>query len=104
MLDLRKEAWQKTVLTRFVTQVFPLVERELNYWKKFLNTCPEGELKKQAFAGIRHKRFHCQGGSIYALYSPEKLKTLVEIIVAVQTISDYLDNLCDRVECGAEEA
>ena len=28
---------------------------------------------------------------------------LVSFIVALQTISDYLDNLCDRVE-GADEA
>lgn len=104
MLDLRKEAWQTTVLTRFVAQIFPLVERELTGWKKFLNKCPEGELKKQAAASIRHKRFHCQGGSFFALYFPEKLKPLVEIIVAVQTISDYLDNLCDRVPCGDEAA
>lgn len=104
MINLKKEAWQLHILTRFVTGVFPLVDRELGGWKNYLDSCPEGELKKQALASIRDKRFHCQGGSIYALYSPEKSKVLIPAIVALQTISDYLDNLCDRVDCGEEEA
>ncbi len=104
MINLKKEAQQLHTLTRFVTGVFPLVDRELGEWKKYLASCPEGELKNQALASIRDKRFHCQGGSIYALYTPEKIKVLVSSIVALQTISDYLDNLCDRVSCGQEEA
>ncbi|UNC93964.1 tetraprenyl-beta-curcumene synthase family protein [Candidatus Contubernalis alkalaceticus] len=103
-VNLKKEAWQLNILTRFVTRVFPQVDRELLGWKKYLNACPPGELKNQALASIRDKRFHCQGGSIYALYIPEKSKDLVPAIVALQTISDYLDNLCDRVECGEEKA
>ncbi len=38
------------------------------------------------------------GGSVFALLNPSKTKALVKAIVAIQTISDYLDNLCDRVE------
>ena len=104
MIDLKKEAWQLHTLTRFVTGVFPLVDKELGVWKSYLASCPEGELKNQALASIRDKRFHCQGGSIYALYTPEKSKVLIPAIVALQTISDYLDNLCDRVDCGEEAA
>ncbi len=104
MHKLKKDAWQVNILTRFVTQVFPLVEQELGGWKKFLYSSPQGELKNQALASIKHKRFHCQGGSIYALYCPEKMKPLVTIIVALQTISDYLDNLCDRIGFEEEEA
>ncbi|MDO9573483.1 MAG: tetraprenyl-beta-curcumene synthase family protein [Candidatus Contubernalis sp.] len=103
-VKLKKETWQLNILARFVTRVFPLVDRELTGWKKYLNSCDSGELKNQALASIRDKRFHCQGGSIYALYIPEKSKDLVPAIVALQTISDYLDNLCDRVDCGQEEA
>ncbi|RQD76102.1 MAG: tetraprenyl-beta-curcumene synthase family protein [Candidatus Syntrophonatronum acetioxidans] len=104
MLDLKKGAWQLNTLTRFVTRVFPLVDRELNKWKEYLETCPGGELKEQALASIRDKRFHCQGGSIFALYQPSLMEPLVSTIVAVQTISDYLDNLCDRAGCQEERA
>jgi len=104
MLDIKKGAWQLNTLTRFVTRVFPLVDRELNKWKKYLESCPPGELKEQALASIRDKRFHCQGGSIFALYQPSLMEPLVSTIVAVQTISDYLDNLCDRAGCQEERA
>lgn len=90
------------LLIPYVTRVFPRVEKELGQWKDFLRSCPGGELKKQALASMRHKRFHCQGGSFYALYNPGDLEALVPLIVALQTISDYLDNLCDRA-AGKEE-
>ncbi len=104
MHKLKKDARQVNMLARFVTRVFPLVEQELGEWKNYLYSSPPGELIDQALASIKHKRFHCQGGSIYALYCPEKIKPLVSVIVALQTISDYLDNLCDRVGYEEEEA
>ena len=56
------------------------------------------QLLQQASASLSRKRFHAQGGSFYALYNfnPRYYKKLVSLIVALQTISDYLDNLCDR--------
>lgn len=60
------------------------------------NSIPDQELKKQALASIEHKTFHCEGGSILALLSGEHIGEAVKFIVAYQTISDYLDNLCDR--------
>lgn len=54
------------------------------------------ELKAQATASIRDKTFHCEGGGILALLSGSQKQKCVEFIIAYQTISDYLDNLCDR--------
>ena len=47
--------------------------------------------------GIRDKEFHCLGGSVYAPRTGGQRKDDgLRLIVAFQTISDYLDNLCDR--------
>ena len=57
---------------------------------------PNPELRKQALASIEHKTFHCEGGAIMALMANEHYQEAIRFIVAYQTISDYLDNLCDR--------
>ena len=77
-------------------KVFPLVYQELDYWKKRAEAIPDLELRKQALASIDTKTFHCEGGSILALLAQENMEESIKFIVAYQTISDYLDNLCDR--------
>jgi tetraprenyl-beta-curcumene synthase len=41
------------------------------------------------------KRFHCEGGAAYAALIRRRAP-LLSAIVALQTISDYLDTVCDR--------
>lgn len=55
-------------------------------------------------ASIKLKKFHCQGGSVYSLYPGSNTERMLELVVALQTISDYLDNLCDRTEVKEERA
>lgn len=86
------------LVTRFVTRVFPLVDQELDRWRGHISEAEDRELSAQGLASIRTKRFHCQGGSIYAL-AGQAGQELISFIVALQTISDYLDNLCDRSGC-----
>jgi len=57
---------------------------------------PDAELKKQAVDSLVLKEFHCQGGAVYAAANLPQRHVLIPLIVAFQTISDYLDNLCDR--------
>lgn len=78
-------------------QVLPNVHDSLEMWKHKAQSIPNVELKEQALASITSKQFHCEGGSIYALLSQQKKQqSVLKFIVAYQTISDYLDNLCDR--------
>ena len=85
------------MLMRAVFQkIFPMVDKELRRWERKAENIPDSELRKQAIASIRAKRFHCQGGSVYSLLAGKQRKEAVRFIVAYQTISDYLDNLCDR--------
>ncbi|UFU01403.1 tetraprenyl-beta-curcumene synthase family protein [Radiobacillus kanasensis] len=76
--------------------IFPVVDKELQYWNERAQKIPNKELSHQAQASIASKRFHCQGGAVFSMLAGPKWKEAITFIVAYQTISDYLDNLCDR--------
>lgn len=92
------------LISLFVSRSFPAVKRELALWRSYAGQHGEGELSRQALASIDHKSFHCLGGSIYSLYPGVPSQRLIRLIVALQTISDYLDNLCDRAGITDEQA
>ncbi len=86
------------MLARFATRVFPGVEKELKAWQRAVQNAEDPLLREQGLASIKKKKFHCLGGSIYSMMGGAHQDTL-QLIVAFQTISDYLDNLCDRADC-----
>lgn len=91
------KSWQQGLLIKkYVQEVFPLVNKELDKWVTKLEDCPSKVLQEQGLASIDSKSFHALGGSIYALYPGVNTEAFVVFVVALQTISDYLDNLCDR--------
>ncbi|MFD0674308.1 tetraprenyl-beta-curcumene synthase family protein [Cohnella sp. GCM10027633] len=85
-----------SLMKRVYKYVLPEVRSELGRWREFAESIPDPELRKQAIDSITHKQFHCEGGGIYAAANLAQRHVLVPLIVALQTISDYLDNLCDR--------
>jgi tetraprenyl-beta-curcumene synthase len=85
-----------TLLRVVYRDIFPQVDETLTYWKERARQIPDLELRTQAIASIDSKRFHCQGGAVYAILAAKNQKAAIRFIVAYQTISDYLDNLCDR--------
>jgi len=102
-IEAKCDSGIKLVL-KFVRHVFPEVEKQLKSWTQLSRSLDDQKLGEQALASIRSKRFHAQGGSIYALYPNVDLKSAVKFIVSFQTISDYLDNLCDRTGVKDEPA
>ena len=85
-----------SLMSKVYRKIFPLVHQELSYWKTRAEVIPDPELRKQALASIEDKTFHCEGGAIMGLIAEEAFPQAIKFIVAYQTISDYLDNLCDR--------
>jgi tetraprenyl-beta-curcumene synthase len=79
-----------------MTQVLPTVNRFLAGWTEKAKKIPDPELRHQALTGLGEKKFHCEGGGVYTLLAGERAQETMRFIVAYQTISDYLDNLCDR--------
>jgi tetraprenyl-beta-curcumene synthase len=84
------------LMYRLYRYVLPEVRNQLGLWRNKAEQIPDPELKKQAIASICAKQFHCEGGSVYAAANLPQRHVLIPLIVAFQTISDYLDNLCDR--------
>lgn len=92
------------LLGRFLFLAFPGVFREMKSWRKLAAACPDPQLRQMALASIGLKRFHCQGGSVFSVWTGAYRPELIRAIVALQTISDYLDNLCDRAGVQDEAA
>ncbi|MGB9921045.1 MAG: tetraprenyl-beta-curcumene synthase family protein [Moorellales bacterium] len=85
--------------------VLPQVARELAHWRRQAGGCPDARLRAMALSSLDQKRFHCQGGSFFALWVSLPYRPwVVRAVVALQTISDYLDNLCDRLGVEDERA
>lgn len=93
-MSIPKQPW--TMMAKIYKHVLPRVHKNLDMWKQKANAIPNNELRKQALASIESKTFHCEGGSIYGLLAEDRIDDVIRFIVAYQTISDYLDNLCDR--------
>ena len=85
-----------TMMTKVYFNVLPDVHCYLGKWKERARQIPDPELQIQALTSIKTKTFHCEGGAIFGLLAGEKRSEAIRFIVAYQTISDYLDNLCDR--------
>ncbi|SDJ18341.1 tetraprenyl-beta-curcumene synthase family protein [Natribacillus halophilus] len=86
-----------TLLYRIRQETLPAAHDELDKWKEKASEIPNEELREQALASIEAKTFHCEGGTVYGLLAEEgRQADVIRFIVAYQTISDYLDNLCDR--------
>ena len=84
------------MMARVYLAVLPETHRCLAEWKSRAKRIPDQELRRQALLSIRNKTFHCEGGSVYGMLAEDKCPEAIRFIVAYQTISDYLDNLCDR--------
>ncbi|WDM23643.1 tetraprenyl-beta-curcumene synthase family protein [Paenibacillus polymyxa] len=84
------------LMSRMYKHILPETKQELSNWKSKAEQIPDPELRSQALASIADKTFHCVGGAVYAAANMSARQTLIPLIVAYQTISDYLDNLCDR--------
>lgn len=85
-----------TLTTHMFLKVRPATHACLRQWKERAQKIPDPELRHQALSSIETKTFHCEGGALYGLLACEHYKEAIQFIVAYQTISDYLDNLCDR--------
>ncbi|MDQ6818656.1 MAG: tetraprenyl-beta-curcumene synthase family protein [Actinomycetota bacterium] len=86
------------LVRRSFSAVLPRCDAEMAGWGARASAIPDPELRRQALGSLRAKRFHADGGAVFAAMQPPgpQRDALICLIVAVQTISDYLDNLCDR--------
>lgn len=94
IMNIPLSPWSLMSATYF--KVLPAVRSNLNHWKTQAQQISNPELRQQALASLTDKQFHCEGGAIYGLLAKRHWREAIRFIVAYQTISDYLDNLCDH--------
>jgi tetraprenyl-beta-curcumene synthase len=103
LLALGPGGWSATA--RFLTAVVPRAGRELARIRERAARIPDPLLREQALASIDGKAYHVQGGCILATFMRgESAHRYIAIVAAVETIYDYLDNLCDRLPGVSQQA
>src|SRR5580698_10889640 len=77
--------------------VVPRVSKELREIRKRADGIADPLLRRQALDSISAKSYHAAGAAILATFLPPgAVKRYVDIVVPLESIYDYLDNLCDR--------
>jgi tetraprenyl-beta-curcumene synthase len=92
-------------LLRFLRTIVPLAAAQLATIRARAVTIPDERLRREALASADAKAYHVAGGCILATFlPPDRARHYVEIVAPLETIYDYLDNLCDRHPEVAPEA
>ena len=103
LLALGPRGW--TATARFLGAVVPRAGRELAAIRERAARIPDPLLREQALASIDGKAYHVQGGCILATFMRGKsARRYIAIVAAIETIYDYLDNLCDRLPGVTQQA
>ena len=84
-----------TAAWRYWLDVFPSVQREQRRWATHAGAIPDPALRRAAMEA--HKRRNREGAAAFATLAPAHERAiLVEVLVAFQTMSDYLDTISER--------
>jgi cytochrome P450 len=74
----------------------PAVSRELHRWRVRAEAIPDRTLREDALASITQKRDHAEGAALFSVLPSARDRGLLALLVAYQTIWDFLDNLGER--------
>ncbi len=82
---------------RYWSTVAPLVHTQLDHWTQRAEDIPDPALQEVALANLREEGFNAQATATLATLAPrEYRKSVVEAIVGLQILYDYLDSLIER--------
>jgi tetraprenyl-beta-curcumene synthase len=92
-------------LGAFLMSVVPRVSKELREIRERADGIADPLLRRQALDSISAKSYHAAGAAILATFLPaQAAQRYVDIVVPLESIYDYLDNLCDRHPAVPEAA
>jgi cytochrome P450 len=74
----------------------PAVSRELNAWRRRAEAIPQKPLREDALNSIRQKRDNAEGAALFWILPGHRDRHLLRLLVAYQTIWDFLDNVSER--------
>ena len=78
----------------------PAVSRELRIWRARAQAIPDGPLREDALCSLAHKRDHVEGAALFWILARRRDLRLLRLLVASQTIWDFLDNASERAPCA----
>jgi hypothetical protein len=82
---------------RYWSTVAPLVRTQLAHWTWRAERIPHPTLQQVALANLREEGFNAQATATLATLTPRRYrKPVVEAIVGLQVMYDYLDSLMER--------
>ncbi len=74
----------------------PAVSRELDAWRVRAEAIPEEPIREDALDSIKQKRDHAEGAALFSILPNHRDPRLLRLLVAYQTIWDFLDNVSER--------
>jgi tetraprenyl-beta-curcumene synthase len=84
-------------LLGFLRRIVPHAAIELQGIRTLALSIHDERLRAEALASVDGKAYHVAGGCILATFLPAKAaRAYVELVAPLESIYDYLDNLCDR--------
>ncbi|HEY8312849.1 MAG TPA: DUF2600 family protein [Candidatus Baltobacteraceae bacterium] len=84
-------------IARFLRRVVPLAKASLGRVERLAERIPDDRLRHEALESVRAKAYHVAGAAILATFLPLGARRhYVEIVTPLESIYDFLDNLCDR--------
>jgi tetraprenyl-beta-curcumene synthase len=82
---------------RYWTTVAPVVRKELRRWEQRAGAIDDPELRALALSKLHDEGFHAEASAMLATLAPHAhRRDVVEAIVALELLFDYLDGLTER--------
>jgi tetraprenyl-beta-curcumene synthase len=82
---------------RYWTSVAPIVRDELARWERHAGAIDDPELRALALEKLSREGFHAEAAGMLATLAPRRYRRdVVEAIVALELLFDYLDGLTER--------
>jgi tetraprenyl-beta-curcumene synthase len=72
------------------------VSREIHAWRCAARAIPDAPLREDALASLAHKRTHADGAALFSILPRHRDGPLLRVLVAYETILDFLDNVNER--------
>lgn len=81
---------------RGITWIWPAVSRELEHWRYCASRIPNAQLRQDALQSIELKCENAHGAALFCILPKRRKSQLLTLLVAYQTLWDYLDNVSER--------
>jgi tetraprenyl-beta-curcumene synthase len=74
----------------------PCVAGEARVWRARALSIPDAPLRTDALDSFAHKRANADGAALFSVIASSRERRLLQVIVAYETIWDFLDNVSER--------